>query len=111
MAIQDILQAWARGRAMDDAPNHVKPPAWTKLIRNPGGAGHRSPTLPDEDMIRVDSAVSALKERKPIHYRVIVYCYLYNQRDADIAKLLHGSRSWAREVRMAAEHYLEAKLD
>ena len=111
MAIQDILQAWARGRALDDAPNGVRPPGWTKSILNPGRATHRAPTLPDEDMIRVDREVSALAIRKPSHHKVIVYCYLHHKRDGEIAKLMHGSRSWVRELRVAAEHDLEAKLE
>ena len=111
MAIQDILQAWARGKAMDESPNDIKPPSWVASIRNPGTANHRAPILPDDEMVRVDSAVSAMKDRKPSHHRAIVLFYLYRLRDKDIAKRLHGSRSWARETRIAAEHYLEAKLD
>jgi len=111
MAIQDILQAWARGRAMDDAPNGVKPPAWVQLIRNPGQAHHRAPILPDEEMIRIDREVSMLAIRKPNHHKAIVYAYLHHKRDGEIAKLMNGSRSWVRELRVAAEHYLEAKLD
>ena len=111
MAIQDVLQAWARGRAMDDAPNGVKPPGWVQLIRNPGQAHHRAPILPDEEIIRIDREVSLLAIRKPNHHKAIVYAYLYHKRDGEIAKLMHGSRSWVRELRVAAEHYLEAKLE
>lgn len=111
MAIQDVLQAWARGRAIDDAPNGVKPPGWVQLIRNPGQAHHRAPILPDEEMIRIDREVSMLAIRKPNHHKAIVYAYLHHKRDGEIAKLMHGSRSWVRELRVAAEHYLEAKLE
>jgi len=111
MAIQDVLQAWARGRAIDDAPNGVKPPGWVQLIRNPGQAHHRAPILPDEEMIRIDREVSMLAIRKPNHHKAIVYCYLHHKRDGGIAKLMNGSRSWVRELRVAAEHYLEAKLE
>jgi hypothetical protein len=110
MAIQDILEAWARGRAMDDPPNDIKPPGWTKSIRTPGTATVKAPILPEDDMIRVDSAISSLKNRKPTHHKVIVLAYLYRKRDPEVARLLHGSRSWAREIRVSAEHWLEAKI-
>jgi len=110
MAIQDILEAWARGRAIDEAPNNIKPPGWTKSIRNSGQATVKAPMLPDEDMIRVDSAISAMKHRKPTHHQVIVYFYLHRLPDKAIARELSGSRSWVRETRIAAEHYLEAKI-
>ena len=81
------------------------------MIRNSGQAHHRAPILPDEEMIRIDREVSLLAIRKPNHHKAIVYAYLYHKRDGEIAKLMHGSRSWVRELRVAAEHYLEAKLE
>ena len=111
MAIQDVLRAWANGRAIGSAPNDVKPPAWTKLIRNAGSANVGIPPLPEEEMIRVDVAISDLKWRKPSHHKAILVYYLYRKADKDIASELGKSVSKAREIRISAEHYLEARLE
>jgi hypothetical protein len=109
--IQDKLRAWARGKAMDEAPNDAKGPGWTRSILNPGRATHRAPVMPEDEMIRVDREVTALRERKPGHYQVIVRYYLRHEQDREIAVAMRGSRTWVRELRVAAEHYLEAKLE
>lgn len=111
MSIQLTLMAWSRGKAIDDAPNGIRPPAWTKSIRNPGTANLSIPPLPDDEMMRVDYAISAMKHRKPKHHSVIVLYYLEHKGDKEVARRIRGSRTMARELRIAAEHYLEAKLD
>ena len=114
MSIQDTLLAWGMGRAIGSAPNdYPGQAAFAKLIARGtiSVAG-----LAEDDMIRVDAAVSSMKGKKPIHHTIICLSYVEGWPDATISRRWRfdgrrRSRSWIREQRMAAEHYLEAKLE
>ena len=120
--IQDKLLAWGRSRLISSPPNAVKPPGWVGQIQNPGEQADRlaMPPLGEDEHIRVDAAVSELKNRKPDHHRAIVCAYQYRMNDNELAKRWHWfdahgnperrSRSWVRSVRENAEHWLDGKL-
>lgn len=96
---------------MNCAPNDYPPrSAFAKLIAR----GNISlPPLADEDHERIDLQVSAMKHRKPESHQIICLSYVEEWSDAKIARswFKRRSRTWVREQRLAAESYLEAKLD
>lgn len=121
--IQDILAAWGRARMIGDPPNGYTAPHYTSQIQNPGEQADKARTapLPDDDHIRVDVAVSALRSRKPDHYRVIYFAYQRGMPDSKIAECSRWgdtnepkerrSRSWVRTIRENAEHWLDGRLE
>lgn len=111
MYIQELLIAWGRGRAIDDAPNGY--PRQSAFARMAGMGNVEQARLPDEEQLRVDGAVSDMKEKKPDHYAVICNAYIRGLPDSVSALRLRPkrSRSWVRNIRENAEHYLEAKLE
>ena len=120
--IQDVLMSWGRSRLITDAPNAHKPPGWVNKIQSPGDQADRlaAPILPEDEHVRVDAAVSELRNRKPDHYDVIVYSYQHGLPDQRIAekctwlstggKLERRSRSWVRAIRENAEHWIEGRI-
>lgn len=118
MDIKILLQAWGRGRALNQAPNGYPPQsAFAKEMRQPGdGFAHNRLRLPDEDIKVIDAVISRLKIRKPDQHKVIVCAYARGMLDHQISKSqsfdgVTVSRSWVRAVRENAEHWLEAKLE
>ena len=109
MTIQDLLIAWGKGRSIHDAPNGY--PSQTPTARLQAKCDIGIAPLPDDEQQRVDAAVSAMSLTKPTHYRVICFAYIDHKTDSIIGKKLRMSRSSAREASVAAEFYLEAKLD
>ena len=108
MTIQDLLIAWGRNRALSDPPNGYP----TSILGRMMSKGTVSlPTLPDEDVERVDAAVSQLRLKHTIKHEIIKLHYIHHRTDREIAKQMGGSRSWIRSLRENAEHYLEGKLD
>jgi hypothetical protein len=109
MQIQDLLIAWGRGKAMNNAENGY--PCQTPFSRLAGAGDIGTAPLSDDDHIRIDAAVSGLKVRKIDHYKVIKCAYVKSMKDHQIAKRLKCSRSHARDTRLQAEHWLEGKLE
>ena len=115
MVIQDLLTAWGKGRAISDPPNGYPSQApFARLIAR-GNVG--LPKLPDEAHGRVDGAVSDLRLKKPLHHAIIVKSYIGRLTDAQIARQISKaekrptSRSTVRGIRIAAEHWIEGRLD
>ena len=114
MSIQDRLIAWGRGRAMNSAPNdYPSKAAFAQWIAR--GNINIAP-LTIEEHERIDSVISDMKNKKPTHHAIICLYYVERWRDAKIAGKWRfdgskQSRTWVRENRVAAEHYLEAKLE
>ena len=109
MHIQDLLLAWGRGKAMNNATNGY--PAQTPFSRLAGAGDIGTAPLPDDEHIRIYAAVSSLKVRKGEHYKVIKCAYVKSMKDHQIARRLKCSRSHARDTRLQAEHWLEGRLD
>ena len=110
--IQDLLWAWSKGKAIDDAPNRLpSASAFAKLL----GRGNVGPLpLGHDEHLAVDKVVSDMKNRKKAHHYIIVEFYLNHKTDVQIGRQMkpeRWSRSKVRETRIAAEHYLEAKLE
>ena len=114
MSIQDTLIAWGRSRAINSAPNgYPSQAAFARLIAR--GNINIAP-LGEDEIVRVDSIVSGMKAKKPTHHIIICLAYVEGWRDARIAQKWRfdgerHSRSWVREQRVAAEAWLEAKLE
>jgi len=104
-SIQEALILWGRGKAMADAPNGYQTPS---LFHRPSRSVL---SLSPEIHSQIDQVVSALRLSKPQHYEIICRAYVHLWRDGRIARELRRSRSWVRETRIAAEYYLEAKLE
>ena len=113
MHITYILRQWGKSKSIGWAPNGYPPMVpFANQIRNPGAANVSMPHLPDDLHLRVDREISdLLRKRKDDHYFVICLAYMEGKKDGQIAKELNRSRSWARTTRIAAEHYLEARLE
>ena len=109
MHIQDLLIAWGRGKAMNNAENGY--PHQTPFSRLAGAGTIGVAPLPDDEQIRIDAVVSSMKNTKPDHHKVIFCAYVLGMKDVRIAKKLKGSRSHAREIRLSAEAYLEGRLE
>ena len=110
--IQDKLIAWGRGKAISDPPNgYPEQTPFARLIRNPGQANVGILPLDSEDQARIDAAVSAMKLTKPDHYEIICYAYIAQMRDDAIRHKVRRSKSWVRDIRRNAEHYLEGRLE
>jgi len=109
MDIQTLLRAWGISHAMNHAPNdYPKQAAFVRLMSR----GNVSvPPLPDEYHQRIDGVVSSLKHRRPDFYEVICYAYVAGLSDVRISKKIKCNRWQAREMRVAAEAYVEAKLE
>ena len=110
--ITDILQAWGRSRALNDAYSldfpHQSP--YAREMRNSGQWSSKTPPLDDELHAQVDAAVSELKNRGGQRHKVIFLAYVEGKSDSDIARRLKSSRSSVRSIRMAGESWLDARL-
>ena len=122
--VQDVLRAWGRSKAINEAPNGYSTSQLAKQMQSPGDSAEKASIispLTDDYHVLVDSVVSEMKPKKPDHHRVIVYAYRYGYSDDRIARYVtwagHGgkqekrSRSWVRAMRENAEFWIEAKLD
>ena len=115
MVIQDILMAWAKGKAMNAAENgypHQTP--FARYLVAPGDMADKAgAVLPisDERHIIVDGVVSKLGQRKPAHYEIVCLHYLSRLSDRRIARVVGISASSTRNMRENAEYWIEAKLD
>ena len=109
--IQDLLVKWGNGRAINDAPNDY--PNQAPFVRLMGEGSIGVPPLAPEPHEFIDSHISAMKHTKPDHHRVIFGKYVYKMSDPDLGRYLQPrrSRTAARELRLSAEAYLEAKLE
>lgn len=115
MVIQDILMAWAKGKAMNAAENgypHQTP--FARYLVSPGDmadkAGAALPISEDKHII-VDGVVSRLGQRKPAHYEIVCLYYLARSSDRKIAKSIGIGPTSVRAMRENAEFWIEAKLD
>jgi ribosomal protein S14 len=106
--IQDMLIAWGKGAALWDAPNGYPSRSALVTMAGKGDIGVAGQSIGDH--IRVDAEVSALRVKKPKHYIIVERCYRRGLSDTKIARRLKMSRSAVREMRIAAEYYLEARL-
>ena len=115
MVIQDILMAWAKGKAMNAAENgypHQTP--FARYLVAPGDMADKAgAVLPisDERHIIVDGIVSKLGQRKPAHYEIVCLHYLSRVSDRKVARIVGISPSSTRNMRENAEFWIEAKLD
>jgi len=109
MDIQTLLRAWAMGVAINRAPNGW--PRQSAFAKEMGKGNIGMPPLPDEEQQRIDRIVSDLKIPRPDFYEVICLSYISGLSDVKISRRLKCNRWQAREKRVAAEAYLEAKLD
>lgn len=110
MNIVDLLVGWAKGKALNEAPNGYKPPGWTRSIRNSGRATVSIPPLSDELHMKVERAMFDLRDRKPECYSAVVMFYLLHHRDQDIAASMNCSKGKARTLRLNAENWLDARV-
>ena len=111
-SITDILTAWGRARSVHDAPNgYPSSIPFARMMRGAGTATLKSAPVQDDAMFMVDRILSDMRLRKPQHYGVLWLYYVENLRDHQIAERVHCSRSTARSDRMAAEVWVEAKMD
>ena len=109
MTIQDLLIAWGRSRSVNFPPNDFPPQSpFARLIAR-GGIG--LPPLPDEEVERIDRAVSSLKIKSQTKHDIIKLSYIFKLTDREIAREMNGSRSWVRTLRENAEHYLDGRLE
>jgi hypothetical protein len=112
MGIQEKLLAWGKGLAMQTAPNGYPPRSpYVADMRTSGRAMVRIAPLPDDEQQRIDGIVSGMKQTRPERYEVICLAYITRLRDHQIAQRIRASRHAAKEIRIAAEAYLEAKLE
>lgn len=109
MSIQNLLMAWGRGLAVDSAPNGYPSQAPTASLMAKGNIS--LPPLNDDDQIRIDAVVSAMKLTKPDHYEVICYAYIARISDTRIGRKVRRGKKWVTDTRHSAEGYLEAKLE
>jgi hypothetical protein len=116
--VQDLLIAWGRGRSINSAPNGYPPKAAFAVLISRGNLNAAGYT--EEELERVDRYVSDMKLKKPIHHAIIALHYVERMTDARTAHYLrkHGSedvrrakRTWVRETRLAAEHWIEGRLE
>lgn len=110
LSIHEILTNWGKSRRVNDA-HHLSYPhetPFSRLSRNSRAVGDGS--LPEEDHQLVDSAVSELRARSDARHEVLVLAYVDGLPDGRIAKRLRQSRSKAREIRISAEAWVEAKI-
>ena len=112
--VQDRLAEW--GRWHHSSGIHLGDPteaAFNRMSRQ-GRASVRMAMITDDDALWVDKAVSELKLRSHgVDYRweVLVRCYLWNQSQSAIARRLKLSRHTIRELLIAAENWVDARLD
>ena len=111
MVIQDLLRAWGANQAINRPPNDYPKNPLGQYSRSPGQAGPRLPSISDDAREKVEAAVNVLRQRKRKHYDVICLAYIYGIKDADIGRANRASRSWARELRVSAEHWIEARVE
>lgn len=111
--IRDILLWWGRSRAMSDAYHldfpHKSP--YSQDSRQSDQWSLKAVVLNDEHHALIDSAVSQLKTKGDNRWSAVVLSYVYRQLDREIGKHLGCSTTTARETRVAAENWLEAKLE
>lgn len=112
LTIQSLLQSWGRDRELHDGDSLGFAPMsiYAREMRNSGQWASKSPPLSEDEHMRVDAEVSALKLRKGRRYKAIVLAYVAGFRDQDLGKYFHCSTSTAREARIAGENWLEARL-
>lgn len=111
-SIYDLLMGWGRSKAIDDAYHldfpHQSP--YAVGMRNSGQWASKAPDLPEELHNRVDQEVSALKQRGDLRHKAITLAYIKGFRDVHISSALRVSRNRAKELRLAGESWLEARL-
>ena len=109
LSITDVLERWGRSRKINDAYSIGFPHA-TSTERAITGKGRNTEGLPCEDHQLVDAAISELNTRGGLRHKVLCMYYVDGKHDKMIAEKLRMSRSKAREVRIAAEAWVEAKI-
>lgn len=110
LSVNEILTNWGKSRRMNDA-HHLSYPhetPFSRLSRNAWAVG--SGSLPEDDHQLVDTAISELRTRSDARHEVLVLAYVDGLPDGKIAQRLRQSRTKAREIRIAAEAWVEAKI-
>ena len=112
LTIQELLRSWGRSKEIADACGLDFPSIapYAKEMRNSGQWTSKAPSLAEDEHMRVDAEVSALKLRKGRRHKAIVLAYVGGFKDCDLANYFHCSKSTAREARIAGENWLEARL-
>ena len=115
MSIKQTLEAWGSAKAIDKAPNGY--PSINPIAKMMGNGDVGMPPIDIDLHNRIDAIVSAMRETKPDHHRVLVTYYVKGQKsDSKVARALTTrenkvTRGAVASLRNNAEGYVEAKLD
>lgn len=113
--ISSLLASWGIDKRVSWATNgYPSSCTFARFMVNPGEAaekGLRHVPLSTDLHNQVDAAVSSMKPRKPEHYKIVCYAYIGRMADHVIGERLGLSRSSVRGLRMAAEAWVESRLD
>ena len=109
MSVVDTLLAWGRGRAINDPPNDY--PRMAAFARLSGRGDVGIAPLSIEEHEYVERVMLDLRERDANRFTVLRLIYVFRLSERQAAKAMKQTRSWVRETRIAAEGWVEAKLD
>lgn len=112
--VQDRLTKWARWhRSSGISIGYPSEAAFHRMSRQ-GRATVKAAQCSDDEALGVDMAVSALRTRSEgvdQRWEVLARRYLWNQSDSAIARSLKLSRHTVKEIGIAAESWIDARLD